>query len=592
MMRGFRWQLLALVITASVFALSLILRTNEAPTAATSTDTPTSTSAPEPTATATAAATTPMPTTTTASASPVSTYREALVGQVQRLNPLLAGLNPVDRDIASLIFEGLTSTNEYGEPVPALARDWVTSSDGLEYVVMLREDVLWQDGVPFNADDVIYTMSLLRSPDFSGTEALHAFWRTVETTKLGTHTVRFRLTQPLAGFLYHLNIGILPVHALEGTTAAQLDDHPFNLSPIGTGPYQLEALRSSRGSQIEAVDLRVAPVYRQRPEGQHGFALDRVRFRLYDTFDAALGALQNGDVDGLAARNRSERMPLLNVARASVYTSIDPTLGVLIFNWEEGDGIRFFGEQRVRQALMTGLNRASIIERHLGNRAVLADSPLIPGSWAYEGDVDWPTTDPETARGLLEAASIQTDVEEAAEEEASTPQATPSSVIYSFAIMVPDTSPALINVAEEVASQWSQYNLDVTTDPVDLATYQQRLDAGAFDVALAELAIGANPDVYAYWHQGQFPDGENYGSVNDRRISELLELARSDEYGINRATHYDAFQDVFIERAIAIPMYYPLYTYAVGSAIDGVQLGFIGSPEDRFRTISAWTVER
>src|SRR5690606_28272637 len=75
----------------------------------------------------------------------VPTFREALVGSVQRLNPLFAPLNPVDRDITSLIFEGLTRTNAYGEPEAVLARDWTISSDGLEYIVRLRDDVLWQD---------------------------------------------------------------------------------------------------------------------------------------------------------------------------------------------------------------------------------------------------------------------------------------------------------------------------------------------------------------------------------------------------------------------------------------------------------------
>ncbi len=251
----------------------------------------------------------------------------------------------------------------------------------------------------------------------------------------------------------------------------------------------------------------------------------------------------------------------------------------------------------MRQALVRGLNRASIIERHLSNQAVLANSPLLPGSWAYESDVNWPSTDPAAARRLLETANIQLatedDAETSEEEGTSESEATPpsSNVLYSFRIMVPD-EPALVNVAQEIASQWMQYNLDVSVETADLQTYRRRLDAGDFDTALVELAMGADPDVYAYWHQGQFPDGKNYGNVNDRRISELLERARGDAYGINRAMHYAVFQREFVARAIAIPLYYPLYTYAIVPAIKGVQLGFIGSPEDRFRTIGEWSVTK
>ncbi len=53
---------------------------------------------------------------------------EALIGEIHKLNPLLATNNPVDRDITSLIFEGLTTTNDYGEIIPDLAKSWTVST--------------------------------------------------------------------------------------------------------------------------------------------------------------------------------------------------------------------------------------------------------------------------------------------------------------------------------------------------------------------------------------------------------------------------------------------------------------------------------
>ena len=186
-MRGFRWQLLALIISVVLFIVSAVARLSPppvpAPTATLSaptseaavTSSPTAEPSPIPVATSGPAVTGD----TTTASHEVVTYREALVGQVSRLNPLLADANPVDRDISALIFEGLMRINEYGEPVEALAKSRVVSGDGLEYVFTLRDDVLWQDGVPFTADDVIFTMSLLSSRDFPGTPELGAFWRTV-----------------------------------------------------------------------------------------------------------------------------------------------------------------------------------------------------------------------------------------------------------------------------------------------------------------------------------------------------------------------------------------------------------------------------
>jgi peptide/nickel transport system substrate-binding protein len=588
MLRGFRWQLVALLLAAVLFVVSLALRSSEPPI-------------PQP-GTPTAPTTTPdnivipptaIPEATTAPfVTPASTgghYQEALVGKIQRLNPLFTTLNPVDRDISSLIFEGLTRTDSYGEPIPALAERWIISSNGLEYVFFLRQDILWQDGIPFNAADVMYTMSLLRAPDFPGDPELGAFWRTVETEQLGDYLIRFRLAQPLGTFLDHLQIGILPEHALRGTTSAQIADHLFNLTPIGTGPYQLEGLRAADGVNINEVALRAAPVYRQRSEGrQHAFALDRVTFRLYDNFDAALQALNSGEVDGLAARDRSERPPLLdstNTYGIIPYNQLDASLGVIIYNWAKNG---FFREQRVRIALETGIDRSSTIQRTMSNAAVEANSPLMPGSWAYLPDLQWPPYNPDQARQLLQTATERLDRLSGDE---ATEEPTASSASFAFSILTPD-DPALVSLTSEVATQWSQLNLRVTVDAVDAATYQQRLQAHDFDAALVELSLGgsADPDVYEFWHEGQYPDGRNYGGISDRRISETLEKARQDPFGINRIQNYQQFQRDFVERAIALPLYYPLFTFATSQNVQGVQLGFIGSPTDRFRNIGDWSI--
>lgn len=604
-MRTVRWQFLALMMAAALFIASLFLRLSQPPAPA-----PTSTAAPVGTAFADATATsqtvnvalqaTEAPTQPAANLPPV--YREALVGQLSRLNPVFADLNPVDADVSSLIFEGLTATNAYGEPTARLAERWTISSDGLDYIVYLRQNVLWQDGVPFTSADVEYTMAILRAADFPGSSELNAFWRTVETQALGDYIVRFRLTQPLGIFLDRLRIGILPEHALRGTSAAQLATHPFNLSPIGTGAYQLEELRGD--GVVQQVDLLPAPVYRERTSD--AYALDRISFLLFNSFEEAQAALDAQTVDALAARTRSERQPLFltaNQRNLDTNNQLENTLGVLIFNWQNTN-TPFFRDQRVRVALQAGLDGASVIERALGNRALPADSPLMLGSWAYQADLPWASYDPAYAQSLLVTAAERL--------EATTDQATPIppsdnispgapptptfaptpvSTLFAFAILTPD-DPDLISLAQEIATQWSQLNLNVTVDAVPLDVYRQRLDNSEFDTAIVELSLGesADPDVYNFWDQGQYPDGDNYGGVDDRRLAVLLERARQDWYGVNRVRDYTAFQQLFAERAIALPLYYPLYTFVTAPRVQGVQLGFIGSPADRFRNIGQWSL--
>jgi peptide/nickel transport system substrate-binding protein len=531
---------------------------------------------------------------------------EAVVGQIVKLNPLLATYNPVDRDITSLIFEGLTTTNDYGEIIPDLAESWTVSTDGLQYVFVLRGDILWQDGLPFTAHDVAYTITLISDPLFPGAEPLREFWRTVEVDALSDTLVRFRLTQPLASFPDQLRIGIVPAHVLEGTPVDQLGQHPFNLSPIGTGPYQIETLTASNG-QIDGIQLRVAPVYRQRPEGAQGYTLDRVIFRTYPTLDAAFEAFQRGEVNSISAITPDQQAVARQIPGLSLYTTVQPHVGIVIYNWQN-EHTRFVRNPRVRLALAQAVNRVDLVTRHLAGRAIPADSPLIAGSWAYVAGLAWPAYDPAGARTQIEASAAAFATPAPAETPTTMPDgatptpdpaATPTEIPTAtpepaappadLVILVVD-DPALVALATDVAAAWNQIGLKAGIETVDAAALLVRLQAGDFDAALVEFSFepNADPDSFVFWHQGQYQAGQNYGGMDDRRISEALEGARRDPNGLNRMAYYRRFQELFAERAPALVLYYPLYMYAVDARLHGVQLGFMSSPSDRFRSIHDW----
>ena len=92
-------------------------------------------------------------------------YVEGVLGYSEEINPVLAPVmvpaNPVDQDLSALVFDGLTSLDEKGQVVPALATGWEVSEDGTVYVFHLRQDVVWHDGAPFTAADVAFTIQAI-----------------------------------------------------------------------------------------------------------------------------------------------------------------------------------------------------------------------------------------------------------------------------------------------------------------------------------------------------------------------------------------------------------------------------------------------
>lgn len=592
-MKGLRIEFFALLITAFIFFVvwmdssdrSPAIESTPAPTAIAQEATPVPTITPIPTAQPTAdlASTIPQQAQIEALTDGLTTYREGLVGTVRRINPLFAPVNSVDADISALIYEGLTRSDQYGDIVPLLAKSWTTSQDGYIYVFELRQDILWQDGEPFTADDVVYTLSLLQTDqDNIFSDELTQFWRTVEIEKINDYLIRFRLAQPLSSFPAVLRIGILPEHALRGTNAEQIAVHPFNLSPIGTGAYQLEAVRVT-DNKIQQVDLVNAPNYNLRPEAGGTYQIQRVSFMIFDEFDGMITALNEGAVDGYATANRAERRQLLNVRDYAIYQTLTPNIGFLLFNWANDD-VAFLRDERFRIALAYGLDRSSVVIRALYNQALVADTPIPALSWAYNYGQErlgaaWIYNPDEAIEELNILRARYSDEE------------TGTVTNFPFKILVLD-EPEMVAMANDMAAQWEHIGIHVEVETESRAVYEARVDEGDFEAVIVEFskAGNADPDVYAFWHEGQYPDGMNYGAVNSVFISEPLEMARRDHNGINRRIHYNNFQREFINRVIAIPLYSPLYTYLVSPSVEGVQLGFIGTSADRFVTLGDWVM--
>jgi ABC-type transport system substrate-binding protein len=166
-------------------------------------------------------------------------------------------------------------------------------------------------------------------------------------------------------------------------------------------------------------------------------------------------------------------------------------------------------------------------------------------------------------------------------------QAITTDALYTFSILFQDTA-TLTNIATDIRNQWQQLGFDVSVESVSEDVLYERLATGDFQAAVVTLPIGSDPDVYRYWHAGQAGNAQNYGRVNNNEVAELLESARGDNNGLNRTMVYEQFQERFAEQAIAIPLYYPLYTLVTRNHIEGVKLGFLGTSADRFRNIQDW----
>jgi len=512
-------------------------------------------------------------------------YTEALIGGMQRLNPVLDVRNPPDRDVDRLVFSGLLRFDSTGVPVPDLAEGWLIEN-GTAYYFKIRNDAFWHDGEPVTAQDVVYTFGLIQDNNYPGRKDLAALWRSVKVEALSAKEVRFTLSEPYAPFLDYLATGLLPSHILNGIGVKELDTLSFNLKPVGSGPFTVETL-IVEGETILGVTLRpFEKYYGTKP------ALEKIDLLYYPTQAAAFEALQSGEVMGMGALTTGELQTALKGSSWNIYTARLPQASVVFLNLKNDD-VPFLGQRDVRRALMLAIDRQRIIDTVLAGQAVLAAGPILPGTWAEDPNLLPLAYNPDEAARLLDAAgwAIPTG-------------ATPGTDAYvrsnedlgalQFTLVYAE-DPRQEAIATALQAQWAKVGVKVLLREANMRSLlEDHLQPRTYQAALVDLnpAPYPDPDPYPFWHQTQSPDGQNYSQLDDRAISELLESARTEMDREERARLYRTFQYRFVYQLPALFLWHPVYNYAVDARIDGVAFGPLFDASDRLGSVCEWYVEK
>jgi len=503
-------------------------------------------------------------------------YTEALVGSLGRLNPLLDWNNSADRDVDRLLFSGLVKFDERGLPRADLAGAWGVATDGTVYNFTLRSEAVWHDGTPVTSDDVIFTIERMMSAGSLVPQDIKDLWGKITVEKLNDKNLKFTLPEPFVPFMDYLTFGILPKHLLESVPAEQLPNADFNIQPVGTGPYRFDHLIVEDG-QITGVVLTINTNY-------YGAApfIEQVVFRYYPTSAEALDAYRQGDVLAISRVAPEELSAALEEPNLSMYSSPLPQMSFVFFNLKNPE-VEFLQNTNVRRALMLGLNRSSVINSYLSGQAILAHGPILPNSWAYYDGTERFEYNPEEAITLLKDEGY---IIPAGGGEVRAKEGAP----LAFTLMHPDDS-LHTQIAQAIQGQWAKIGVrvDLQAVPYDQLVLSS-LTSRAYQAALVDINLSRtpDPDPYPFWHQAEATAGQNYSQWDNRAASEYLEQARvSADYSL-RARLYRNFQAIFAKELPALPLFIPVYSYAVDSQVQGVQVAPLYDASDRLATFTQW----
>lgn len=499
-------------------------------------------------------------------------YVEGVVGNPQFINPVICQFNEVDRDLCALVFNGLLQFDEHGNLQPDLAESWQASPTSDVFTFTLRPDARWHDGLRVTADDVIFTVQLMQDPDLPVLPDLANLWRTVIASKVDERTVVFKLGAPFAPFPDYTTIrwfGVLPKHYWQRYSPRELTRAQLNTQPIGSGPFRV--------TEVDSQHVRLEPV-------PSGFAdqpmLEALEFRFFPDYESILAAAERGDIQGVSRVlpelvAQAEAMPTLQL-----FSSPIPGYSLVLLNLSSPNA-PYLSDLKVRQALAHGLNRERILNDIVPGAGMLANSPILPGTWAYNPDTPSYAYDPDRARALLdEAGWVDTNGDGIRDKDG---------VAMEFILHVDDSSRSRL-IARAIAEDWASIGVKAVPQPMAISgLVGDVLSPRNFTAAFVNWEYLGDPDPYPLWHSTQVsPNGQNYSGWTSRQADILMEQARITSDRELRRQLYGEFQTLFAQELPAILLSYPLYTYAATTAVKDIEMGLLNQPADRFRTFANW----
>ncbi|WP_051897859.1 ABC transporter substrate-binding protein [Sciscionella sediminilitoris] len=328
------------------------------------------------------------------------------------------------------LFDGLTRLTPSGQVVWSLAIGMTPNASFDEWTVNLRPNVRFQNGKPFGADDVIYSVRRTLDPRRAAAGAsLIAFVDPDGLTKVDEHTVRFRLKRPFSLFkqvwtsyyLVMLPRGFDPRH------------------PVGTGPFEYLSAEPGRGSTFTRFD------------GYWGRRAKIARLQVMDlpSRQAEINALQGGQID-IAAQVPAQQ------ADSVAHT---PGLRVLESrsNYHISIGMRTdlhpFDDVRVRTAVRLLVDREQVVRNAFSGRGAIAnDLDMRTNSCPQPGPAQR-GQDIAEAKRLLAAAGVPN---------------------LEFSIATADDEPGMLELAQVVQQNAVRAGVRVHIDKIDTAGFLAR----------------------------------------------------------------------------------------------------------------------
>jgi peptide/nickel transport system substrate-binding protein len=507
---------------------------------------------------------------------PGSVLYEGAIGTFTNANPLFAS-GDVNSTVSNLLFPGLLKYNSSNQLVDDLASSWSVDTLGENYTVILKPNLHWQDGKPLNANDVVFTYQAIENPDVNS--SLFNNWYGIKITKINNLTVKFTLPSPLSSFPYELTNGIIPMHIFDSIPAQQLQSSSFNnVDPIGSGPFKLAALTTENlpnGDPEEQIDLVPnSRYYLGRPK------LDGFNLVAYANQGDLLRGFENHSVQAMIGINA---LPSSLTKNLSVYAYHIPLTAETMVFYRNDSSI--LSDVNVRKAMSEAINTDQAINQ-LAYPALPIAGPLLPTMIGYSAAYNQVTDSVADANSILTSEGWT---------KAANGYRYKDYQELEFSLYTQNT-PDYLNVAKSLISQWKQVGAKVQLVQLSSLDIKNVIAYKTYDMLLYSIAVGVDPDVFAYWDSIQAQTdsipGLNLSQYKSTTADNSLAAGRTRFVPAERAIKYVPFLQSWQADYPALALYQPNYLFVTEPKIFGFNSSSINTVTDLYSNISNWEVKQ
>ncbi|TAM74675.1 peptide ABC transporter substrate-binding protein [bacterium] len=463
--------------------------------------------------------------------------------EIHGLNPLIE-TEAANVRIDQMVMAYLFRWDKESRPVPELATEVPTernggiSKNGLTITYHLRRGVVWSDGAPFTAKDVLFSYHAVMNPA-NNVPGRDGWDLIVKAEAPDPYTVRFTLKQPYAPFIFTFfstggaNPCILPEHLL--AKYHDLNNVPYNSKPVGIGPYMVAQWK--RGQEVRLV---ANPRYwRGLPK------LKEVDDVIISNTNTAQAEMQSGDID-LWLDVPSNNVPQISgIARITMLNLPSKTWDHADFNTSHP----VVADPRVRLAIEYAWPRREISQKVSHGLNHLQES-FIPATltWAYR-DLPFRQQDLGKARSLLDAAGWTIGGDGLRHKDGR-----PMIINFAATAGSPSFDSSLVLAAQELKRVGIELNVQHYAADLYFAPYQNNgiLNRGRFDMTAFAWGGQPDPDPSTFLACGQVsPNGQNDARYCNREVDALLLDAKRHYDLVRRGADYKRIQGL-VERNVPL----------------------------------------